>query len=332
MSARISGKPLLFVGVLLMSLYACINEIACEETNESPPHIIFFLTDDLGWNAPSFHNPAVQTPTIQALYESGVELTSHYTYKYCSPTRGSFLSGRFPFKLAATRANMNPATVKDGLHLSYTTIADKLKQANYSTHQFGKWHQGFFNTSYIPQSRGFDSSFGFLTGGQDHWSEKTITYNAGIDIWNTDRNEYGVNGTWSGELYGKAAVDVIEKNAHLRSEQGTAPPLFLYVALHNTHGPTQAPLRHINRYNFTGPAGAMKNVFYGMISAVDETVKNVTDALKEHNMWNNSLIVWTSVTLHLCVVRVESSINNNNLYLLTLTCMILVRFCFSCCV
>ena len=45
--------------------------------------------------------------------------------------RGGAL-GRRPYKLAATRKNFNPATVKDGLHLSYKTIGDKLQSAGYS--------------------------------------------------------------------------------------------------------------------------------------------------------------------------------------------------------
>ena len=78
----------------------------------------------------------------------------HHVYRNCAPTRSSFLSGRLcaplpqptcshthagrgalgrrPYKLAATRKNFNPATVKDGLHLSYKTIGDKLQSAGYS--------------------------------------------------------------------------------------------------------------------------------------------------------------------------------------------------------
>eukprot|EP00043_Microstomoeca_roanoka_P012658 m.122869 g.122869 ORF g.122869 m.122869 type:complete len:533 (-) comp15556_c0_seq3:598-2196(-) len=258
------------------------------------PNIVFFLTDDLGWNAPSFHNPDLITPTLQALHDEGVELYSHYTYRFCSPSRGSFLSGRFPFKLSGTRVNLNPASVKDGLHLSYTTIAEKMQQAGYATHQFGKWHLGFFEKEYTPLYRGFNSSYGFLTGGEDHFKEKTVTLNFGIDIWDTDQNAYGKNGTWSAQLYADAAVRVIQDNAKQRQQHGSAPPLFLYVALHDTHAPTEAPSRLMALYNHTGEDAALKNGFSAMVSAVDESVKNITDALKANNLWNNTLIVWTT--------------------------------------
>ena len=38
----------------------------------------FFLTDDLGWNSPGFHNPNVISPTLDALHANGVELVDHH--------------------------------------------------------------------------------------------------------------------------------------------------------------------------------------------------------------------------------------------------------------
>lgn len=48
---------------------------------------------DLGWNGLGFngHNQEVKTPTIDALARGGVILDNHYAYKFCSPTRASFL-------------------------------------------------------------------------------------------------------------------------------------------------------------------------------------------------------------------------------------------------
>lgn len=63
------------------------------------------------------------------------------TYKYCSPTRGSFLSGRLPYKLDATRCNIIPWTLLDGLDLEYELIPQKLKAAGYRTHHVGKWRK-----------------------------------------------------------------------------------------------------------------------------------------------------------------------------------------------
>ena len=52
-----------------------------------------------------------------------------------------------------------------------TTLADKLSSAGYATHQLGKWHLGMSAPAYLPHNRGFDSSFGYLGGGESHFTQ-----------------------------------------------------------------------------------------------------------------------------------------------------------------
>jgi arylsulfatase B len=69
------------------------------------PHILYILADDLGFNnvgwqqkkhSMNIHKPEVKTPVIDDLVKTGVELERMYAYRYCSPSRSSFLSGRLP--------------------------------------------------------------------------------------------------------------------------------------------------------------------------------------------------------------------------------------------
>ena len=60
------------------------------------PHLVFVMCDDLGFNDIGFHDPRVLSPTLDRLAAEGVVLEQHYVFRYCSPTRGSFLSGRLP--------------------------------------------------------------------------------------------------------------------------------------------------------------------------------------------------------------------------------------------
>lgn len=296
---------------MIFSLSKCIFSIFsiafCALSTNDLPHIMFFLTDDLGYNAPGYKNQDVISPTLDALRSNGVELTDHHTYRFCAPSRSSFLSGRFPYKLAATRVNFNPAPLMDGLHLSYMTIADQLQKIGYSTHQFGKWHQGFYHKEYTPLYRGFNTSYGFLTGGESHYTEETITsHSCGgeVDIWDTDHPAVGDNGTWSALLFTEAAKRVIAsysshhnntRHQNTKQIQYTGPPLFFYFALHDTHGPTEAPLHLVNKYPpLPGNDSAIITTFNAMISGTDESVKNITDALKTAGMWNNTLLIWTS--------------------------------------
>lgn len=73
-----------------------------------------------------------------------------------------------------------------------------LAPKGYTSHHIGKWHQGLYLDAYTPMRRGFDSSFGFLVGGEDHmtqdasWSVKCKV----LDLWNMSAPAYGRNGEW----------------------------------------------------------------------------------------------------------------------------------------
>jgi hypothetical protein len=134
------------------------------------PHIVFCLVDDLGWNT-VYNNDAVISPTIDSLAAKGVKLTSFYTYRYCSPTRASFLTGRLPYKLLNIRENLHSMASPDATDVRFTMLPKRLKEAQYWSIQIGKWHQGAASFSHTPVGRGFDESFGFLAGGEDHFSQ-----------------------------------------------------------------------------------------------------------------------------------------------------------------
>jgi len=62
------------------------------------PNIVIVLVDDLGESGIADNNPHIQGRRVSELKAEGVYLSRHYVYKFCSPTRGSFLSGRYPFR------------------------------------------------------------------------------------------------------------------------------------------------------------------------------------------------------------------------------------------
>ena len=66
-----------------------------------------------------------------------------YAYFWCSPSRASIMSGRYPVHMYQTRAPQ--ASEQDGLPLAVTTLAEKMKSAGYDTVQAGKWYtsEGF---------------------------------------------------------------------------------------------------------------------------------------------------------------------------------------------
>ena len=115
--------------ILCLATLCSIIIVTQSQYNGKLPNIVFMLTDDLGWNS-MYHNSEQITATLDSMVKSSLLLNSFYVYKYCSPTRGSFQTGRFPYKLCASRNNLNPPSIPEGINLGYTYIPQKLKKAN----------------------------------------------------------------------------------------------------------------------------------------------------------------------------------------------------------
>jgi hypothetical protein len=260
------------------------------------------MVDDLGWNGLGFNggNTEIKTPYIDELAHGGVILNNHYVYKYCSPTRASFLTGRVPGH--GIQENNLGMTAKVGCNIALTMIGAKMKQANYRTAQVGKWHQGFYTKDYTPHGRGFDSSLGFLGGGEDHLSqchgcensipdpdyatekfECPASYSAcgvacpsegGVDMYCTDRPCIGMNTTANPYLYAREMTRLIR----LTAADPLQKPLFVFLALHNVHQPVESPQEFVDLYpkeDYNSSVYA-RRVYNGMHSGVEFVVKNVT--------------------------------------------------------
>ena len=137
--------------------------VAC--STAAKPHIIVTLVDDLGFSSVGYNSPTHEplTPEIDQLFKQSAQLDAHYTFKFCSPTRSSFLSGRLP--LHVNQQNHPPPMPGGGVPLGMTTVGDILQRQGYATHHAGKWHGGYSHASLLPTHRGFNSSLAMLSGG-----------------------------------------------------------------------------------------------------------------------------------------------------------------------
>ena len=202
------------------------------------------------------------------------------------------MSGRYPYHIGLQRGAIRP-TQPYGLPLSVTTIAQRLKTADYSTHAIGKWHLGFCNWSYVPTYRGFDTFFGFYEGSQDYYTHqkcyRSKVFNNKIECGlNFRRNEElvtNMNGIYSTEAFADEAIRVINKH-------DKSTPMYMYLSFQAVHGPLQAPRRFINMYRYVGDT--KRRIKAAMVTAMDEAIGNVIDSLKKAGMWNDTFIVFTT--------------------------------------
>jgi arylsulfatase A-like enzyme len=78
---------------LLIGVYACL---ACTLCAGGKPNIIFIITDDQSWDTLGFMGGEVHTPRLDRMAKEGMYLTDfNVTSTVCSPTRYSFMTGRY---------------------------------------------------------------------------------------------------------------------------------------------------------------------------------------------------------------------------------------------
>ena len=106
---------------------------AGDKVRNGKPHLVFAMIDDWGFYEAGFRgNSLVQTPFVDKMISEALLIERHYSYRYCSPARRSFLSGRLPPHVGQT--NTPDATID----LNMDTLADKLAAAGYATGHSGK--------------------------------------------------------------------------------------------------------------------------------------------------------------------------------------------------
>lgn len=119
------------------------------------PHLVAIFVDDFGRNNVGFHarnQPnalEVVTPVMDELASDGIILDRLYNFKFCSPSRSSFLTGRNPIHVNVVNSPLglfnqsDPISGFSGIPRNMSTIAEKLASVGYSTVQSGKVRRVF---------------------------------------------------------------------------------------------------------------------------------------------------------------------------------------------
>ncbi|KAM7341897.1 arylsulfatase B isoform 2-T2 [Cochliomyia hominivorax] len=264
-----------------------------EPTEKSlpPPHIIFILADDLGFNDLSFRGSSeIPTPNIDALAFSGIILNRYYVNPICTPSRSALMTGKYPIHTGMQHTVLYGAEPR-GLPLSEKLMPQYFNDLGYSSHIAGKWHLGHYKRVYTPLFRGFRSHVGFWTGHHDYFDHTAVESNH----WGLDsRNGLDV----AYDLHGKYSTDVVtDESLRVIDNHNTSQPLFLYVshaAVHsgNPYNPLAAPdtvvgkMSHINEFN--------RRKYAAMVSKLDDSVGLIVQHLQKKKMLNNSIIIFST--------------------------------------
>ena len=280
---------------------AWLNINAAKANDKLPPNIILIMADDLGWGDVGYNgNREIKTPNIDRMANEGIQFTRFYTAApLSSPTRGSILTGRHPFRFGVLAAHTA------GLRQGEVTLPEICKNNGYTTGFFGKWHLGWVQPEDV-------SNRGFYSPPWQHGFDESFATRSSVPTWNptVTPGNFGSWGntpgeTWNGSVYvhnGKVVTDNLEGDdsriimdrvipfIHKAVDKGK--PFFACVWFHAPHEPVVAGPDYLKMYEGLEPE--MKRHYYGCITAMDEQIGRLREELKKMGVDKNTMIWFCS--------------------------------------
>jgi arylsulfatase A-like enzyme len=264
------------------------------------PNILLVYVDDLGYgDLGSYGHPIIQTPNIDSLASDGLRFTSNYSPSaLCSPSRAGLLTGRTPY-----RSGIKSWIPHDsGVYLrdEEITLAEVLRDAGYSTAHIGKWHLNSdlgSNTEPQPTEQGFDYYYGHNDFQLPHNHNPTNIFRG--------KTALPMQSGYTADLYADETIDWLQN-------RDASKPFFIYLSMAEPHTSFANPPAYNEMYaEFTqGEVVPIPNgleeppkdmliargpgEYYANISYMDAQVGRVFDWLRENDLYDNTVVVFSS--------------------------------------
>ncbi len=269
--------------LLLASLLATtFCALSAAQEAPSKPNIILIFTDDQGYeDLGCFGSKTIKTPRIDQMAAEGLKLTNFYAQPVCGVSRAALMTGSYPIRVAEPGNKKQLHTVP---HPKEITIAETLKTAGYSTAIIGKWHLtnklkgGKFEPTTMPNAQGFDYFYGTpVFNGYTVYVDDVAMR---VPLFRNEEIVVEKVQTWDPitQDYTKEALNYIESNKDR--------PFFLYLAHNMPHIPVGASENFKGKSEY-GPYG-------DTIEEIDWSTGQILDKLKELNLDDNTLVIFTS--------------------------------------
>lgn len=284
------------VAFLLLVLGLSSASAIGKKKKQASPNVILLMADDMGWGDVGFNgNTTIHTPGLDKLAASGVILNRFYSAApVCSPTRGSCITGRHPFRYGIFFANKGK--MKD----EEVTIAEVLKQKGYATAHFGKWHLGSISTT-IPDGRRGGKDTTDLSTPWGNGFDVCFSTEQAVPTWNPMEFQTLANPTryWTApgifeteNLKGDDSRVIMDRVLPFIENAVTNDTPFLTVIwFHTPHSPVVAGPEYRAMYQ---EYDENKQHYYGCITALDEQVARLQAELEKLHIDDNTLITFCS--------------------------------------
>jgi len=294
------------VGVGISSLaFAAAKRARADTANR--PNIILCMADDLGWGDTGYNgHPVLKTPNLDAMAGSGMRFERFYAgAPVCSPTRGSCLTGRHPYRYGIFFANVGHMRPEE------ITLAEALKPMGYTTGHFGKWHLGTLTKKEKDSNRGGPSGVKYYSPPWENGFDVCFSTEAKVPTYDPMLTPAGWkgSGTQPGKPFGTAYWVGSEKKAtdnlrgddsriimdrvipFIRNAVEAKRPFFSVIWFHAPHLPTVAGAKHRALY-VDQPEKAQH--YFGCITAMDEQVGRLRGELRDLGVAENTMLWFCS--------------------------------------
>lgn len=301
--------------VILISLnIRCSTKPAKEEVKN--PNFVFILVDDLGWSDLSYNgSKSYESPNVDRLSQQGMTFNNFYSAgPVCSPTRASIMSGKYPVRTGISTyllsTERDPKHIANHFPLEEVTFAEVLKTHNYKTSYFGKWHLGY-SKEHWAANQGFDVAI----GGMDlDWAWKQA--HPEIEAPDVDRKRGHVRFFSPHHLTfmkdgpeGEYLTDRLTDETIKFITENKDEPFFAFLSFHSVHTPLQAKEEIVEKYKSKMHEMGIDTLvetnknektlqnnpnYAAMVHHMDENVGRVMDCLKELNLEENTILIFTS--------------------------------------
>lgn len=252
----------------------------------------------------------VETPNIDWLARNGAVATRCYaTTPVCSPSRSSFVSGRYPQNTPVVTNNIP----MDGGTVSFAEI---LRRQGYATGYAGKWHlDGTGKPQWAPKRKfGFEDNRYMFNRG--HWKqlEETAKGPRVKARSGAGKPNYDVQGadekSFTTDFLADRTVDFIGAHA--------GEPFCYMVSIPDPHGPNTVRPPYDTMFasgKFRAPATMSKDEanlpswgrkqrrrfaskliisYFGMVKCVDDNVGKIIGALRRAGILERTIVVFTA--------------------------------------
>jgi arylsulfatase A-like enzyme len=297
-------------GLVLLFALLIVSRLSAADR----PNIILCMSDDHGWEDVGFHgHPFVRTPHLDNMAAEGIQFDRWYAAApVCSPTRGSCLTGRHPYRYGIYTANAGHMKNEE------ITLAEILKEQGYTTGHFGKWHLGTLTKTVKDANRGgTEKGLAHYSPPWENGFDTCFSTESKVPTLDPMRNPDPISreakkGVSIGGSYGTAYwtnpgervpdnalkgddSKLIMDRASLFIDRAVKSdtPFFAVIWFHAPHTPVVADLAHQNLYR-DHPHGLYGKHYHGSISALDDQIGRLRSQLSTHGISDDTMLWYSS--------------------------------------